>query len=75
MDTVNAIFGWLEAREGVLSALAALAAIIGISYGILSFMFPSIGRKVKKFFGHQIDEQFETSGRKSSLSRQFWKGT
>lgn len=56
MDTINAIFEWLEAREGVLSALAALAAIIGISYGILSFLFPAIGRKVKKFFGHQIDE-------------------
>jgi TolB-like protein/cytochrome c-type biogenesis protein CcmH/NrfG len=53
MDTINAIFEWLEAREAVFSALAALAAIIGISYGILAFVFPAFGRKVKKLFGHE----------------------
>lgn len=33
---------WLENREGFLSALAALAAIIGISYGIVNYVVNSI---------------------------------
>ena len=56
MDTVNAIFDWLESREGVLSAIAALAAIFGISYAILAFIFPSFGRALKRLFGHEDSE-------------------
>lgn len=37
----------------MLSAVVALAAIIGISYGVLAFLFPSFGRMVKRFLGHE----------------------
>ncbi len=53
MDTINTIFNWLESREGVLSAVVALGAIIGISYGMLAFLFPSFGRWVKRKLGHE----------------------
>lgn len=53
METVSAVFDWLESREGVLSAIAALAAIIGISYATLAVIFPSLGRLVKRKLGHE----------------------
>jgi len=57
MDLINSFFDWLEAKEGLLSGLTALAAMLGISYAILTFIFPSAGRAVKRFLGHEIDDQ------------------
>jgi len=53
MDIINSILDWLESREGMLSAVVALAAIVGISYAVLAFLFPSFGRMVKRFLGHE----------------------
>ena len=57
MDFINSTLNWLESREGLLSAVVALAAIIGISYGILAFLFPAFGRRVKRFLGHEKADQ------------------
>ncbi len=57
MDIINGILKWLESNESLLSALTGLAAIIGISYAFLAFIFPSVGRAVKKLLGHENEQQ------------------
>jgi len=48
METISGILEWLENREGLLSALTALAAIIGISFGVLRYIFKSLSRARNK---------------------------
>lgn len=48
MEAVNGILEWLENREGLLSALAALAAIIGISYGVINYIVKLIANARRK---------------------------
>ncbi|MGB7452333.1 MAG: tetratricopeptide repeat protein [Lysobacterales bacterium] len=48
METISSILEWLESREGLLSALTAVAAMIGISYGVVNYVVNSVSRARKK---------------------------
>ena len=48
METISSVLEWLENREGLLSALAALAAMIGISYGVVNYIVNLVSKSRKK---------------------------
>jgi adenylate cyclase len=56
MEFINAVASWLDEHEGVLSAITALAAISAIFYGLLSFLFPGMNRKIKSVLGHAAEQ-------------------
>ncbi|KAA9134120.1 tetratricopeptide repeat protein [Marinihelvus fidelis] len=53
MDSIIEFLNWLESREGLFSALTAIAAMFGICYGIIAFFFPGVGRWMRRTFGHE----------------------
>lgn len=64
MEVINEILTWLETHEGLLSAITALAAILAIFYGLISFLFPGVNRTVKRVLGHtagSADEPVRTA--------------
>ena len=57
MEFVSDIVAWLERHEGALSAIAALAAIVAVTYAILVTLFPSLGRYLGRWFNRDAENQ------------------
>lgn len=67
MEAIIEFLDWLESREGLLSAITALAAMVGICYGVIAFFFPSVARRLKRAFGHEPEAP---AGTPSATDRQ-----
>ncbi len=69
MDSIVAVLDWLESREGLLSAITAVAAMIGICYGIIAFIFPSVHKRARRIFGHEHENVEADAGSAKSSNR------